>query len=415
MTRTPYFACLLWGTVGILLFFPLRSLAAESFVAPTQEAATPTVTQQTDPVEFEAIRAEFFSGDARPREKGVPWFRNMETVSFAGDEEPHPLQSFPGLEVLRRKNGFYLGREGAERLLGSSAGVYDAALPWPELAVADVDFDDVPDFFFLHSPGYSDSIYRFASGKEADVPVASVFQPFAGKTPPDSPDPFPEYAIFADDVGGMPGFLPQERAIEFYRKKGPYYDAERWCFDAGRYYLCEKHKQAYYPASDNNDLVFTRVARFDEKGNLLGASCRPLEGEEKESLRLTAVVEVPLYVEPAESPSGTALPPGAVVRMLDYRLVEGSEDMRLWYRVQDETDPARMGWCCVTVDIPTIQDGKLIFAKTHNESVRSYLENPYAVVSLERVEKGAKAVLRMKDGETFFIESIPVMFPYEVE
>ena len=127
------------------------------------------------------------------------------------------------------------------------------------------------------------------------------------------------------------------------------------------------------------------------------------------------MVAVPLHVGPAESPSGIALPPGAVVRMLDYRLVEGSEDMRLWYRVQDETDPARAGWCRVTVDVPTIQDAQLIFAKAHNESIRAYLKNPYAVVSLERTEKGAKAGLQTKDGATLLIESIPAMFPYEVE
>ena len=413
MTRTSYFASLLWGTVGILLFFPQWSRAAESAVAPAQEVAGPVVTRQNDPTEFEAIRAEFFSGDTFPREKGVPWFRNMEIVSFVKDEEPQFLQSFPGLEVFRRKNGFYLRREGAERLLGSPAGVYDATLPWPELAVADVDFDGTPDFFFVHSPGHTASVYRFASGKGVDVPVTSVFQPFVGQTPPSSPDPFLEYDIFVDGTGGMPGFLPQERAIEFYRKNGPYYDAERWCFDAGRYFLCEKHKQAYYPASDNNDLIFTRVARFDERGHMLGIFCRPLEGAEP--LRLTVMAEVPLYAEPAESPSGPVLPRAAVARVVDYRLVEGSEDMRLWYQVEDEADPARVGWCRVTVDQPILKGDALVFTKTHNESIRAYLENPYAVVSLERVEKGAKALLRTKDGETFFIESIPVMFPYEVE
>ena len=132
-------------------------------------------------------------------------------------------------------------------------------------------------------------------------------------------------------------------------------------------------------------------------------------------LRLTTMAEVPLYVEPAGSPSGLALPRATVVRVLDYRLVEGSEDMRLWYRVQDETEPTRVGWCCVTVDVPVIQDGELVFAKTHTEAIRAYLQNSYAVVALERTKKGAKAVLRTKDGETLSLENIPAIFPYGME
>lgn len=363
----------------------------------------------------DSILAEFFPVDEVPRDDGVPWFMNLDTADLEEDGKAYPLESFAGLGVLRRADKIYLREGGAERFLAETARPLDPDWPWPAVAVADIDFDGKPEFFILNRPGYTGSGYMLVDAQGGSAIGQTLFVPFDSAVFASSPQLRGQWLLYDQGSGGMPGFLPEQKILEFYVKNGPFYDTERWCFSGSRYYLCEKWKQTYYPGADNNDLVFLYRVRFDRQGGLAGVSCHPLNDDTFGPLRFTAFVDVPLHDSPAAS--GKELTPisaGTIVSVLDYRVEDGENGNStvLWYNVRNDNNPKQTGWCRVLLEQPKVRDGKVVFTSTYNPDVAAYMENPYPVLSAKRTKSGAELRVRGRNNATMRVENIPAMFPF---
>lgn len=363
----------------------------------------------------DSILAEFFPVKEAPRDDGVSWFMNVETVDFEEDGKAYPLESFPGLSVLRRASKIYLREGNAERFLAESAHPRDPDWPWPAVAVADIDFDGKPEFFIMNRPGYTGSGYMLVDAQGESAIGQTLFAPFDSAVFASSPQLRGQWLFYDQGSGGMPGFLPEQKILEFYVRTGPFYDTERWCFSDSRYYLCEKWKQTHHPSADNNDLIFLYRMVFDRQGGLTGVFCHPLNDETFGSLRFTAFVDIPLSDSPATS--GKKLVPlsaGTIVSVLDYRVEDGENEKptALWYNVRSENNPKQTGWCRVLLEQPKVRDGNVIFTSTYNPDVAAYMEKPYPVLSAKRTKNGAELRVRGRNNATMRVENIPAMFPF---
>ncbi len=353
----------------------------------------------------QALLAEFFPSQATGWGGGFPGSAAIQSVDFTQDPQIHQLDAWPDKKLEYNAGQLYLHSNTRRQLL-ATIGSIDYTPEWPLafVDVGDIDFDGQPDFFVLTVPAASGSFgYRLLDWDRKNARGESLFVPFAADTLPPSPDSYGARLFFEQGEVPNPNFIAEQGVLEFISRNGPYYDTERWCFAEGRYALCERIQQSYYAHADNMYEI-ARHVRFNRQGRVTELFCRALSDfTEQKPLHFAAASTIELYPAPGDKARQTAvLQPGAVVTVLDYRMVDDPEQPALWYRVALADNAAITGWCAVRVEEKKVQDG--VLAVGWPEAVS------FKVLGVRAGPAGAE-VLVQQGGKELVLPSVPLMTP----
>lgn len=358
----------------------------------------------------EAARAlieHFFSESAFPgRESGYPHLGELDSIVFEQDGQTHRLEKWPGLSLVYRNNQLLLQSGQTETLLTEIAPInFTDDWPLAVVEVGDIDFDGQPDFFVLTVPAGSGSFgYQLLNWDRKNAHGLSLFVPFSESKLPPSPDKYTSRLFFKDGRLPNPYFDPARKRLAFIRKNGPYYDTESWCYADSRYYLCEITTQSYYAHADNMYEIGRRVG-LNAKGEIEDTVCFALNDPEPgRRLKYAAGLPVPLYSKPGDDRSQSGvLQPGAVVNVLDYKMIDDSGPPALWYKVEPVLNPGKTAWCCVHLKNPIVGDDGWV----HMDNAEA---GRYQVRGVRRTAVGAELLLF--NGETeIVLPNIPFMTP----